>query len=971
MALNLYSSNLSIYYQNVQGLRTKTEQLYDKALIYEYDIIAFTESWLNSTVYDHELLDHRYNIFRRDRSTVPLARHKKDGGGVFIAIRKKYEVVRKTAWESKCEDLWVTLRLDKANTLNICVAYLPSPATFEYTEFLMNNITNVIQNKIKKQSHTLILGDFNMPKITWSYDITTQQLMSNTSGDNNIENLFLDSIAFNNLYQHNSFPNSNQRILDLILSSRSNIGLTCKCSHPLVSENEHHPALVVDMSLSSGRQIKPIRTEYPNYILSDYDAINNELKGIDWSSKWSSKLSVNEMLDIFYKNITPILERHTPKRKPKDFKYPVWFSYPLIKLLKEKARYHAKYKKYNNLRDKITFETLRDRCGEMIKQCFQNFKNNIMLHLQNNPKFVWKFIHDLKSNSATLPYEMSLDGKTVTGGQAICDLFSDHFQSIYSNTSDSNIDTIMHEEEFQTYSGSHSLGACRIQECEVLRQLSTLDISKGPGPDGIPPIVLKKCAENLHRPLTTIFNKSLESGTFPDQWKLAHITPIPKTNDLNDIAKYRPISNLSTCCKIFESIMQTILYSHVKAKLNPEQHGFLPKRSTVTNLVAYVSDITDALDRNKEVHAIYTDFSKAFDLVRHDRLLLKLKHMGIHGSLLRWCESYLRNRSQLVSIFGYKSAQRKTLSGVPQGSHLGPLLFIIFINDLCMELSCKFKLYADDVKVYNTVENQSDIVKLQNDIDTIQHWCSKNQMVLNLNKCYHIKFTRKTNPIQATYNIDGKTLTEVTTICDLGVVFDSKMSFRFHFESITKKASQLAGFITRQLKLFRKAQLTITIYNSIIRSILEYCSPVWNPVYEVHSNRLERIQKRFLYHVAYNDNKCRVLDSYSSRLQYYRMTPLHTRRKAADVVFLYKIVSGLIDCPELLNRLKFSVPRASSRLHNRHTFKLPQSKTNLGQHSPIYRMCNSYNKIDHDYDLFFGSLTLSKRSILRCLSKSL
>ncbi|KAG6445910.1 hypothetical protein O3G_MSEX004133 [Manduca sexta] len=448
--------------------------------------------------------------------------------------------------------------------------------------------------------------------------------------------------------------------------------------------------------------------------------------------------------------------------------------------------------------DKLQYDVTRKRCDLLIVSCYNDFKKKAVSDLKTRPKYFWNIFKDNSKNSASLPNIMTLHDEKAKGGQRICELFSKHFQSVYLNVSSSNF-TNHRTSHYNNFFHGTPYNMCIVREDEVLKQLLQLDVNKGPGPDSIPPIFLKKCACNLSKPLTIIFNHSLRSGVFPVQWKIAHLTPIHKGGNLDNIVHYRPISILSAIGKVLEAIVNKKLLAHFRPLLDSNQHGFLPRRSTNTNLVDYVSDILDEMDSGGEVHAIYTDFRKAFDLVNHDYLLCKLTDMGIHGSLLRWCESYIRNRSQLVCIRGFKSRVCTVPSGVPQGSHLGPLFFLVYINDIKHVIRSKFKLYADDLKIYRTIHTQSDELILQTDLNDVQKWSSENHMFLNLDKCYHIKFSRKKHPSQTTYYINNIPLTEVKTIRDLWVILDSAMSFRFHVDNITAKCSQLSGFINRQM----------------------------------------------------------------------------------------------------------------------------------------------------------------------------
>lgn len=209
--------------------------------------------------------------------------------------------------------------------------------------------------------------------------------------------------------------------------------------------------------------------------------------------------------------------------------------------------------------------------------------------------------------------------------------------------------------------------------------------------------------------------------------------------------------------------------------------------------------------------------------------------------------------------------------------------------------------------------------------------------------------------------MDSVPISEVSTIRDLGVTIDTKIDFRNHIDNIAKKGARLAGFVIRQTKLFKDPEIPIILFNCYVRSILEYCSPIWPPSYAVHSDRLERIQKQFLYHLSYASKLCRTVLSYESRLTHFNITTLANRRDAADIVFLHKIINGGIDCPNLLSKLNLVVHRSSSRLQHRMTFCLDTCNTVYAKNSPLYRMCSAYNKICHDLDIFDTSTKNVKR----------
>lgn len=380
-----------------------------------------------------------------------------------------------------------------------------------------------------------------------------------------------------------------------------------------------------------------------------------------------------------------------------------------------------------------------------------------------------------KRNSRAISKTMKLGNETVSDGGKISNMFSKYFASVFVEES---ADPVSISCDLPLF--NQTLSTVSITESKIYRKLINLDRNKGAGPDAIPPCFIRDCAKALVVPLHIIFNTSLSSGVFPARWKLAHIVPIHKAGDISDCSNYRPISILSTFAKVFESLVYDQLYYHIQPFIRPEQHGFVKGKSTVSNLLEYTSYISEAFNDHVQVDCVYTDFRKAFDRVNHRMLLCKLDTCwGIHGSLLRWLESYIVNRSQIVTLGSYNSDRVSIPSGVPQGSHLGPLFFILYINDLIPKLLNHSLLYADDLKIFSRVGNVTDCNQLQSDINTLLEWCALNGMDLSVNKCSVITFTRAKNPITFEYTANDHILQRLAEVRDLGVIYDSKLSSFF------------------------------------------------------------------------------------------------------------------------------------------------------------------------------------------------
>lgn len=400
--------------------------------------------------------------------------------------------------------------------------------------------------------------------------------------------------------------------------------------------------------------------------------------------------------------------------------------------------------------------------------------------------------------------------------------------------------------------------------------------------------------------------------------------------------------------------------------LSNKQHGFVKNRSTVSNLLEFKNYLCKSFAVTGQVDAIYTDFSKAFDKINHKRLCSKLAEYGFHGSLFRWICSYLNKRNQLVALKGYLSSPVEVTSGVPQGSHLGPLLFVIFINDLIERLSCQCLLYADDLKIFNTTSTLNDCQKLQKDLDVVSEWCVANYMHLNISKCFIISYSNKRNKITNDYTINGQVLTRSYITKDLGILFDDKLTFRQHYEHITNKANQLLGFVLRSTKGFKKPNSLLYLYYSLVRSVLEYGSSIWSPHYMVHSDSIERVQKKCLRILCYRQHVGRTNLNYERRLEKYNVQPLNTRRQYLDLVYLYKIVNSIIDSPDLLSNISFNIKFSSRRAKVTKLFALQVYKNNTSYFNPIVRMARQFNdllKSNFELDIFDRKLSTYVKTI--------
>lgn len=929
---------LHIFYQNVNRIRSKLTDLYLNATNLNYDIICLTETNFNGGVFDGEILDNRYNVFRRDRQDTTIC--KDEGGGVLIATRKDLNVLRQTAKESSVEDVWISIiDHDHKPTLNICVCYLPQYLTKDELSCFYDNLQVSILNAKESESF-LIVGDFNTRNLTWTRSITSMALAPSDPLDFKAR-LLMETLSICNLTQFQNIPNHNNVYLDLVLSTIDNIQVYG--ADALTRLDRHHPAFVIDVS--EIRIKKPLTNKnemHLNFHKCDFSKINNDLHNVKWNEVLCSP-SLDESVRTFYSQLNYIIKKHTPLTKSKDYNFPIWYSPALRNCLEEKNRFHRQFKMYGNPRDYDIFSLLRARCKRLTTSCYRNFVSSVEDSLDNDIKGFWRFINSKKGH-VSIPQTVNYCQQSSSDGVGICELFSKYFGSVLvrDDCSENNLTS----DCIGPFDLGSGLANIEIKIEDILLKIKQLDSNKGSGPDGIPTSFIKMCGEELSIPLVILYNRSLRTGIFPIAWKTAHIIPVLKSGDKSNCENYRPISILSCIAKLFESLVYNYIFCQVKPYLSDKQHGFIKGRSTISNLLEYKHFLCSSFAVGGQVDAVYTDFSKAFDKVNHTILCHKVSALGIHGSLLRWLKSYLQNRSQLVAIKGFISSPASVTSGVPQGSHLGPLLFIIFINDLVSKMSSHCLLYADDLKVFSKIDNVNDCIKLQKDLQRLSEWCSVNKMYLNVSKCFFISFTKKHNKIIYTYTLDNIALDRRTIARDLGVLFDAELSFRQHYEHITKRSRQLLGFIIRNTKDFKKPGSLIYLFQALVRTVLEYGCQVWSPFYAVHTNNIDSVQNKMLKILSYRVNKSNSLLNYEQRLNHFKLISLENRRKVLDLKLLHKILHSKIDSPFLLDKLNLN---CFTRTRTYRPFHLHIYRNNTSFYNPISRMCRLYNDLSSEY----------------------
>ena len=953
---------LNIMYQNVRGLRTKCIEISNNILLHDYDVILISESWLQGDVLDTEICDNRYDVFRYDRNLVLTG--KRSGGGVVCLVRHDFGAECRPEWVNsgsfECVCLTLPARiLGTLYNLNIILSYMP-PDSNKLPSYLSEYYTNLKSLYDKHPSdYYLLVGDFNIPCLQWNPDGWSRSHLGGTLLQDSACGLAED-LCILGLNQYNFLSNCSGNVLDLCFC---NLPLIVNESEPLTNIDRFHPPLLINiMDLYTKPLIEHKISRY-NFRNCNYESINSHFNNIDWDHLFLSTDSVDDAVKAFYDELDQCFSSLIPLVYHENKHYPIWYSRSLIKIIRKKGKVHRKWKKYSNPRDYDEFRLLRERQRRVQSQCFDNFIRNAEENIKKSPKYFWKFVKSKKGGS-NYPRLFTINGNNYTNGQDICTAFNDFFESVFTISS---LPDVVNYSLNDDRNCTDTISEIVISKDMVHKHLSSLDVSKGAGCDGVPPIFLSSCAQSLAYPISLLFQLSLKQSVFPMLWKRANVIPIHKKGPRSGIVNYRPISILNTIAKVFEKIVFHNIYPVLSQSIPDTQHGFMRRRSTVSNLACFTDYVFSEMENGGQVDVVYTDFEKAFDRVDHVNLLHKLQTLGIRGDLLRWVQSYLSNRSQAVIMGGFKSDFIKVPSGVPQGSHLGPLFYNAYIFDIINHIKySRHILYADDKKIYLRINSLSDCLLLQEDLNSLLNYYTANNITVSISKCQCISFTRKRNPIIFQYNFNGVMVERVKVVRDLGVLLDSDMSMRQHIESITSRAFRNLGFVMRTCQPF-SGQLSLkVVYFAYVRCLLEYASQVWCPFYSTHKQSIERIQKKF---IGYINFKCKQYHSdYTENCRSYNLLTLDERRYLLDMSFLHDVISGYLDCPELLSSISFNTPKRRTRHTTCSLFHVPIHRTNYGRNGVSTRLAESYNKYFSNVDLFNVSKSSFKKGIVDVLT---
>ena len=621
------------------------------------------------------------------------------------------------------------------------------------------------------------------------------------------------------------------------------------------------------------------------YYKGDYITIISKLNEIDWTEKFTGK-TIHQCWEIFKEIYNQLVNEHVPLVSPKEYNEP-WMNPKIMKMWKKK--YHA-WKRFSESKThQAWLDYKKESCKvrKNIRKARRLYERKIAKNAGKNKKAFFKYVKSKLTVRPEITAMKGENGQQLEDDKGISETLAKYFNSVYLPQSQEEMPDMQNLTNAQ-------IGVLLITREMVRVKLTKLNVNKSCGPDGIHPHVLQRTASAMCKPLQIIFQMSLDKGECPIDWKTANVTPIHKKGDRTDPSNYRPVSLTSQVCKVLESIVRTSVIEHLDKNnlMNEAQHGFREGRSCLTNLLETLEAWTQIIEEGDGIDVAYLDFRKAFDLVSHKHLIFKMSKYGINGPILDWVKDFLSDRTQRVVIRGTASTSLGVTSGVPQGSVLGPVLFLIFINDLPLKVLSPLSLFADDSKIFTRIvdkENEAKIHEnsgkdvLQQDLYNVLEWAKKWKMEFNVDKC-KILHIGNNNP-KHKYNMDGKELIETEEEKDLGILMDCKLDFGSHIKEIVGRANRMVGMIRTAFACLNK-KMFLSLYMALIRPLLEYCVQVWSPHLQKYIDLIERVQRRATKLVP----ELRDLP-YEERLKKLKLTTLEERRVRGDMIETYKIIT--------------------------------------------------------------------------------
>lgn len=927
------SHRLVLYHQNIQCIRNKIEQLEIELISNDVDIACVTETWLRSC---------ELEVFNIDGYTCKSAfcRSSYKNGGVSIFCKSSHNmivtelahVVNKSI-ERDIEIAGIEIQIDDKKFKIINIYRSPSGDI----NIFFDTLEQLLYDLSRQKSMIILCGDLNI------------DFLSNCA-----PKIYLcDLLSMYNIINHIKVPtrvNTNSStcidyVCSNLLPTNNNIEFDCKIAFNGLSD---HSSQILSLDLpivSKSRSFIKCRLYSENNFNMFVQYVSRE----NWLDVYSAK-NINDGFDAFVGNLVHYIDVCFPFVSVKSVNNKKSWITSGIKVSAQKLKLlHKIMVSTKRIEDKNTYQSYKKMYEKVLKAAKRLYNDNLYNKASNKSKAAWSIINTDLGKNRSEPnnvQEIIVDNKLIKEPQKIANSMNEHFVNLASKLTHKfgNVDVgnISKNKDYPT------IFVEPVTETEIFNIIVDLRRSHSSGMDNISSNIIKSVIHFIVKPITFLINWSISEGIFPEVLKTAKIIPLHKKGDTTSVDNYRPISLLSTISKILEAVIYIRMLNFC-IKFNiicDEQHGFRKGRSPQSAILTYLTELYDHLNNNKKCFGVFMDLSKAFDLVNHVLLIEKLKNYGFRGKMGGWLESYLSNRKQFVEFEGAKSCKLDISCGVPQGSVLGPLLFLLFINDLPFIVNKNLLImFADDTSLLTSDNNVTNLVDItQKQVNEFVKKFNDDHLLINENKTVFIHFTPRSSYYNESYllKINGKSLHQLKTTKFLGVHLDDSLNWDYHTDILCKKLSPVC-FALYRLRNITNREVLLSYYYAQFYSRVVYGIEFWGT--SCYFERVFKMQKRAIRNIVgvHSRVSCRMhfkemkilplpciyiltiltitklnLDNllrnnynhnYDTRRQYDLLTPMHS-------LSLYEKSPKYMGI-KLFNKL----PNHLKQIHNIHKFK--------------------------------------------------
>ena len=864
--------------------------------------MCFTETWLKSYMTDAQIKISNYTPYRADRNI-------RTGGGSLIYVHDSLLVSNIFRYDDGiCEA--VICSIDTLKTIVACVYRPPDSGVTSFKRTMLK--VQEYLDKADAEYDKILTGDYNLPNIDWD----TQSVRNNLGSEKSAcAHILLETVGSNFLTQSIESPTRGSAILDLVITSNDSIfAETCVSETPL----SDHYLVQVDLAYDARnlnhqtqiKEIDPLSFRAIDIHNMDTDMLEKAIENVDWNLMFSlcsqchdndedALSSFSELVNLIVLQLSLAIapEKKTPVPHKAGGSRRTLYN----RRRKLKTRL-ACLKEYNPVSPKIVkldseLNLLEIQIRDAICNELESREKKAVATIKDNPSYFFSYakrFSKLKSNVGPLK---DANGNLKHQPQDMANILQEQYSSVFSDPKSPEID---HTAKHTKANLDTSISDIVITRKLMIEAMNELD-SHSSAPDGdIPAKILKSCRQSLSQPLVMLWTNSFDNGIIPDHFKKQFIAPVFKKGAKTDPANYRPVSLTSHVIKIFERVIRKQLSHFLESNnlISAKQHGFRKGRSCVTQLLSHIDNILQNQVRDIETDVIYLDYAKAFDKVDHAILLHKLSLYGIKGKLLEWLKQFLENRRQVVVVDGQQSEPAPVVSGVPQGTVLGPILFILYINDIENVLlrESRSSCFADDTRMSHAITSVADTHLLQEDLNSVIQWSRENNMRLHEDKfellCYRTHSSKLMRELPFADEFchyqtpGGFTMSPKPTVKDLGVYLSDDFSWKYNINSMVASARKVASWVLGVFK-DRTKETMIYLYKSLVRSHVEYCCPVWDPTAIGEIQVIENVQRYFTDKISC----CKDLN-YWERLKLLHLQSLQRRRERYSIIHMWKLLNN-------------------------------------------------------------------------------